>query len=112
MQSRSTASIKPTVWLAATTLVALYASMTAFVVRVLPLGAAAPLIGVALYATYSVAHDNVPETARLLAASKALALHPPSRTEMQDSVARWLRGEVLALCRSLHSRTAAREGSA
>lgn len=39
-----------------------------------------------------------PEVAYLLAASKALAFHPPSRTAMQDNLARWLRGEALVLC--------------
>lgn len=39
-----------------------------------------------------------PEVAYLLAASKALAFHPPSRTSMQDNLARWLRGAPLVLC--------------
>lgn len=39
-----------------------------------------------------------PEVAYLLAASKALAFHPPSRTAMQDNLARWLRGAPLVLC--------------
>lgn len=39
-----------------------------------------------------------PEVAYLLSASKALAFHPPSRTAMQDNLARWLRGEDLVLC--------------
>lgn len=39
-----------------------------------------------------------PEVAYLLAASKALAFHPPSRVSMHDYLARWLRGDPLVLC--------------
>ncbi|TDR45631.1 alkylation response protein AidB-like acyl-CoA dehydrogenase [Tahibacter aquaticus] len=39
-----------------------------------------------------------PEVPYLLAATKALAFHPPSRTAMQDNLASWLRGGELVLC--------------
>lgn len=39
-----------------------------------------------------------PEISYLLAATKAIAFHPPSRTSMTLNLAKWIRGEELTIC--------------
>ncbi len=39
-----------------------------------------------------------PEVAYLIAATKALAYHPPSRASMQANIRGWLKGDAFALC--------------